>query len=60
MLQIFCFLFFFCAVVNKFLKIPIVIENRKLKLTLVIPAGALITVANGTIEMLPLVADKKN
>ena len=50
----------FCAVLNNFLKIPIVIENRKLKLTLVIPAGALITVANGTIEMLPLVADKKN
>ena len=35
-------------------------ENVRLKLALVIPRGAQITVANDAIEMLDLVANKKN
>ena len=40
--------------------IPVEIENTRLKLTLTIPVGAPVTVANDAIEMLPVVADKKN
>ena len=43
-----------------FFAIPVVIENVKLKLALAIPTGAPITVANDTIETLPLVTDKTN
>ena len=35
------------------------IENARLQLALSIPTGAPITVANDTIEMLPLVVEKK-
>ena len=37
---------------------PVVIENARLKLPLIIPAGAPITVANDAIEMLPVATDK--
>ena len=37
--------------------IPIEIQNARLKLELTIPTGALITVANNAIEMLPVVTD---
>ena len=53
-----CFFFLFYAVFNNFYIIPVVNENAKLKLALAIPTGAPITVANQTIELLPLVADK--
>ena len=38
--------------------IPVEIENARLKLTLTIPTGAPITVANDVIETLPVVIDK--
>ena len=38
--------------------IPLKIENARLKLALTIPAGALLTVINDAIEMLPVVTDK--
>ena len=53
-----CFFFLFRVVFNNFFTILIVIENVKLKLSLAIPTGNPITVANEAIEMLPLVADK--
>ena len=40
--------------------IPVEIEIAMLKLALAIPTGAPITVANGLIEMLPVVRDKTN
>ena len=53
-----CFFFLLLVVFNSFFTIPVQIENARLKLALVIPTGAPITVANDAIEMLPLVADK--
>ena len=41
-----------------FFTVPVQIENTKLKLTLVIPAGAPMAVANDAIEILPVVSDK--
>ena len=38
--------------------IPVDIENARLKLTLTIPTGTPIIVANDAIEMLPVVTDK--
>ena len=38
--------------------IPVEIENARLKITLTVPAGAPITVANDAIETLPFVIDK--
>ena len=38
--------------------IPIEIENARLKLPLIIPIGAPMTVANDAIEMLPVATDK--
>ena len=38
--------------------IPVEIENARLKLALIIPTGAPMTVANDAIEMLPVVGDK--
>ena len=52
------FFFLFRITFNNFFTIPAEIENARLKLALSIPTGAPITVANGVIEMLPLVADK--
>ena len=51
--------FFFLFHVVFFFTIPLEIENARLKLGLVIPTGALKTLANDAIEMLPLVSDKK-
>ena len=39
--------------------IPVEIENARLKLALIIPTGAPMTVANDAIEMLPVVTDKR-
>ena len=49
--------FLFLVVFNSFFIIPIEIQNARLKLELTIPTGALITVANNAIEMLPVVTD---
>ena len=38
--------------------IPVEIENARLKLALAIPTGAPITIANDTIETLPVITDK--
>ena len=38
--------------------IPVKIRNARLKLALIIPTGAPMTVANDAIEMLPVVTDK--
>ena len=38
--------------------IHVEIENARLKITLVIPTGALMTVANDPMEILPVVTDK--
>ena len=38
--------------------IPVKIENARLKLALIFPTGAPITVANNAIEMLPVITDK--
>ena len=38
--------------------IPVQIENARLKLALVIPASAPMTVANDAIEILPVVTDE--
>ena len=48
----------FLVVVNNLFTIPVETENARLKLTLVIPRGAPITVTNGAMEMLPVVRDK--
>ena len=55
-----CFFFLFRVVFNNFFTMTVDIENARLKLTLAIAIGAPITVANGAIEVLPLVTDKKN
>ena len=53
------FFFLFLVVFNSFFfTIPVEIENARLKLALVIPTAAPITVANDAIEMLPVVTDK--
>ena len=52
-----CLFFLFLVVFNSFFIIPIEIQNARLKLELTIPTGALITVANNAIEMLPVVTD---
>ena len=49
-----CFAFLFLVVFNSFFMIPTEIENARLKLPLIIPIGAPVTVANDTIEMLQL------
>ena len=43
-----------------FFKFPLLIENIKLSLTLVIPAGAPIIIATEAIETPPSIADKTN
>ena len=53
-----CFFFLLLVVFNSFFTIPVQIENARLKLALVIPTGAPITVANDAIEILPVVTDK--
>ena len=53
-----CFFLLFFLVFNSFFTIPVQIKNARLKLTLVIPTGAPMTVANDAIEILPAVTDK--
>ena len=53
-----CFLFLYRVVFNSIFTIPVKIENARLKLPLIIPTGALITVANDAIEILPVKAIK--
>ena len=43
-----------------FFTFPGEIENARLKISLAIPTGALITVSDDAMKMLPLVSDKKN
>ena len=52
------FFFLFLVVFNNFFTIPVVIENGRLQIPLVIPTGAPITVANDAIEVLPVVTYK--
>ena len=52
-----CF-FLFLTVFNNFFTIPEVIKNAKQNLTLAIHTDAPIIVANKSIEMIPLFADK--
>ena len=53
-----CFFFLFLVVFNSFFTNPVVIENARLQLALIIPTGAPITVANDAIEMLLVATDK--
>ena len=53
-----CFFFLFLVVFNSFFMIHVEIENARLKITLIIPTGALMTVANDPMEILPVVTDK--
>ena len=53
------FFFLFRVVYKNFFTNPVVIENARLQLALIIPTGALITVANDAIEMLLVAADKR-
>ena len=55
---LFCFLFLFLVVFNSFFMIPVEVKNARLKLALIIPTGAPMTVANDALEMLPVVTDK--
>ena len=55
---LFCFLFLFLVVFNSFFMIPVEVKNARLKLALITPTGAPMTVANDTLEMLPVVTDK--
>ena len=49
---------FILDVFDSFFTIPVQIENSRPKLTLVIPTGAPVTVANGAIEILLVITDK--
>ena len=53
---ILCFLFLF--LVFNFFMIPIKIDNARLKLSLVSPTDAPMTVANDAMEMFPVIIDK--
>ena len=52
-----CFYLFLIAF-KKFFTKPVVIENVRLQLALIIPTCAPITVTNGAIEMLPVATYK--
>ena len=53
-----CFFFLFLVAFKNFFTNPVVIEKARLKLALIIPTGAPITVAKDAIEMLPVATDK--
>ena len=59
-LAIFFFFFFFSFLIafKIFFTNPVVTENVRLKLALIVPTGAPIAVANDSIEMLPVATDK--
>ena len=48
----------FLVVFSSFFRIPVKIENARLKLGVTIPTGAPIIVANDAMEILPVVTDK--
>ena len=52
------FFFLFLVVFNSRFAISVETENARLKLSLAIPTGASITVANDPVEMLPVVTGK--
>ena len=52
------FYFLFLIVFKNFFINPVVIENARLQLTLIIPTGVPIAAANDAIEMLPVATDK--
>ena len=56
--KLLCFFLLFFVVFNRFLMIPVVIENAILKLALTILTGDQMAVVNDVIEMLPAVTDK--
>ena len=51
---LFCFCFLCLFVFSGFFTGPVETENARLKLALVIPAGAPMTVTNDAIDMLPV------
>ena len=53
-----CSYFLFLVVLNNFFIIPVVKENKIVKLALAILAGTPITLAKEIIDTLPLAADK--
>ena len=53
-----CFFFLFLIVFKNFFTNPVAIEKVRLQLSLIIPTGAPITVANDAIEILPVIVDK--
>ena len=52
------FFFSFLIAFKIFFTNPVVTENVRLKLALIVPTGAPIAVANDSIEMLPVATDK--
>ena len=52
------FFFLFPIVFKNFFTNPVVIENAKLQLALIIPTGAPIAFANDAIEMVAVATDK--
>ena len=53
-----CFFFLFLIIFENFFTNPVVTENARLQLALIIPTGAAITVENDVIEMLTVATDK--
>ena len=53
-----CFFFLFLIILENFFTNPVVTENARLQLALIIPTGAAITVENDAIEMLTVATDK--
>ena len=50
--------FLFLIVFKNYFTNPVVIENARLHLALIIPTGTTIAVANDAIEILPVATDK--
>ena len=57
-IRILLFFSFLFLLFNRFFMIPVEIENARLRLALIIPIGAPMTVANDAIEMLSIFTDK--
>ena len=57
-IRILLFFSFLFLLFNSFFMIPVEIENARLRLALIIPIGATMTVANDAIEMLSIFTDK--
>ena len=53
-----CFFSLLLIIFKNFFTNPVIIENARLQLALIIPTGAPITLANHAIEMLPVATDK--